>query len=265
MKQRILKKMKDSGIQWIGQIPKEWKVIKFKYSFNIVGGNGFPDSLQGNETGDYPFCKVSDINGGSDYVEKAQNYVTKKIVSDHNFNVIPINSIIMSKIGIALMKNHRKINTVECCIDNNTQALIPRRCDNLKYLFYLSKLLDMKWFDNNGTIPSINNSKLLNFFVPDIDITVQTRIASFLDQKCLAIDSVLEKTKASIEEYKKLKLSVIAEAVTGKLNIGAEWQDLGYRAQGAERNGNILANENLSHNRHCCISQSISYILVPNY
>ncbi|MEE1282098.1 MAG: restriction endonuclease subunit S [Acutalibacteraceae bacterium] len=223
----MAREMKNSGIEWIGEIPVGWEMIKFKYIFDIIGGNGFPDILQGTNNGDFPFCKVSDINGDNIYINKANNYVSFATVNKYKFNIIPKHSIILAKIGAALQKNHRKINIVECCIDNNTQALALKRNDDIKYLYYLSKYIDMGWFDNKGTIPSINNSKLLNFFVPDVYYEEQQKIASFLDQKCTEIDAVIEKTKATIEEYKKLKQSVITEAVTKGIRGNRPMKDSG--------------------------------------
>lgn len=101
----------------------------YEYLFSIIGGNGFPESLQGNESGDFPFCKVSDINGKDDYVDNALNWITNAIVEENRYNIIPSGSILIAKIGAALAKNHRKINTIDCCIDNNTQALVPKRID----------------------------------------------------------------------------------------------------------------------------------------
>ena len=211
--------MKDSGIEWIGEIPEDWDSIKFKYLFSIIGGNGFPDALQGHTEGDFPFCKVSDINGVEDYVNTAINWISRSVVEDNKFNVIPIGSIIMAKIGAALAKNHRKINNVECCIDNNTQALVPKRDDNTRYLFYLSKCIDMSWFDNGSTVPSINNTKLLNFFVPNVSKNEQTCIVNFLDIECARINSIVEKKTAFIEELLNYKKSVIFEYVTGKKEV----------------------------------------------
>ena len=54
-----MRAMKDSGVEWIGEIPQEWDIKKFKYFFDIIGGNGFKDEFQGNETGEIPFCKAS--------------------------------------------------------------------------------------------------------------------------------------------------------------------------------------------------------------
>jgi len=48
----MAREMKDSGVEWIGQIPESWDIIKFKYLFSIIGGNGFPDTLQGVTEGD---------------------------------------------------------------------------------------------------------------------------------------------------------------------------------------------------------------------
>lgn len=219
--------MKESGIEWIGDIPTHWSIIKFKYVFDIIGGNGFPDNLQGHCDGDFPFCKVSDINGDCIYIDTANNYVSLAVVKEQKFNVIPQNSILIAKIGAALQKNHRKINKVECCIDNNTQALVPRRQDCIKYLYYITKCIDMGWFDNKGTIPSINNTKLLNFYIPNLELSEQKAIADFLDKQCAEIDAVIEKTKATIEEYKKLKQSVITEAVTKGIRGDRPMKDSG--------------------------------------
>lgn len=222
--------MKDSGSAWLRDIPDDWKVIKLKYIFGIIGGNGFPEQMQGKTEGDFPFCKVSDINSNSIFVDSAVNYVSTDEVESNRFNIIPVNSIIMAKIGAALMKNHRKINSIPCCIDNNTQALVPKKECNILYLFYLMKCIDMKWFDNNSTIPSVNNTKLMDFIVPWICAEEQSRIADYLDQQCAHIDAVIEKTKASIEEYKKLKQAVITQAVTKGIcgdrpmkDSGIEW------------------------------------------
>ena len=189
-------------------------MIKFKYVFSIIGGNGFKEKYQGKIKGDYPFYKVSDINSNCKYVDEAQNWVNKEIVDQEKYSIITKRSIIMPKIGEALKKNHRKINLKECIIDNNCQALIKKDNSSIEYLYYLSSIIDMVWFDNGGTIPSINNSKLSNSFLPIPTLEEQKEIANFLDEKITEIDKVIEKTKETIEDYKKYKQSIITEAVT---------------------------------------------------
>ena len=228
-----MRAMKDSGVEWIGEIPQEWDIKKFKYFFDIIGGNGFKDEFQGNETGEIPFCKASDINGSGKYVSIAKNFVSYELANLQKYNIIPINSILIPKIGEALRKNHRKINTVPCIVDNNCEAFRMNRNDNINYLYYVMKHIDMDWFDNGGTIPSVNNSKLREFYFPFPNVSVQENISTYLDEKCSKIDSLIEKQKAVIEKLKEYKLSVITEAVTKGLNPDVEIKDSGIEWIGA--------------------------------
>jgi type I restriction enzyme, S subunit len=218
---------KDSGIKWIGKIPKEWKIKKIKYLYSVISGNGFNESLQGQESGDYPFCKVSDINHPGLFIELAKNFVSQEVVNSNKYNIIPIGSLIFAKIGEALKKNHRKINKVECIIDNNIQALIPsKKMDNI-FFYYLFACIDMNWFDNGGTIPCINNQQLLNSFIPDITIDEQKRIVFYLDYKTQLIDKLIEKTKKKIELLKEKRIALINHCVTKGLNPDVEMKDSG--------------------------------------
>lgn len=74
----------------------------------------------------------------------------------------------------------------------------------------------MSWFDNNSTVPSINNPKLLNFFVPIPPFDEQREIAQYLDEKTAAIDSLIANKEQLLTELERLKKSLIFEYVTGK-------------------------------------------------
>lgn len=223
----MTRQMKDSGVEWIGEIPEKWNAKKFKYIFSIIGGNGFPENLQGNCNGDYPFFKCSDINGTEREVLLAKNFVNSNIVDKYKFNIIPSDSILMAKIGEALKKNHRKINKKPCIVDNNMQALVFKSYECLMYYHYLSTILDMMWFDNGGTIPSVNNVKLKNFLLPNPPLSEQKAIADYLDDRCGKIDDFIAKQKAVIEKLKEYKQSVITEAVTKGLNPAAPMKSSG--------------------------------------
>jgi type I restriction enzyme S subunit len=218
---------KNNEMDWLGKIPIEWKIKKIKYLYRIICGNGFNESLQGQEYGDYPFCKVSDINHSGVFIESAKNFVSQEEVNNNKYNIVPIGSLIFAKIGEALKKNHRKINNVECIIDNNTQALIPNAKMDSKFSYYLFICIDMSWFDNGGTIPCINNQQLLNFFIPDISINEQQKIVSYLDYKTRLIDGLIEKTKQKIELLKEKRTSFINHCVTKGLNPDVEMKDSG--------------------------------------
>lgn len=128
-----------------------------------------------------------------------------------------------------MRKNSRAINSCDCCLDNNCEALIPNNI-NTAFSYYTLLCYDMSAFDNGGTIPSINNKKLLDskFALPSF--FEQERVACILDTKCAEIDKVVEQTRATIAEYKKLKQAIITEAVTKGVrgprpmkSSGVEW------------------------------------------
>lgn len=230
-----MSKMKYSGVEWIGEVPYNWPTNKIRYIYNIKGGNGFSDEYQGNEVGEVPFCKCSDINDSGKYVSSAQNYVSYNLVKKNKYNLIPINSLIFAKIGEAMKKNHRKINIKECCIDNNVESLIIKSNDfDFNYGYYVMKNIDMGDFDNGGPIPSINNVKLNNLIIPSPNVKEQELIASFLEQKVSELDKVLNSLNKQIEILNNYERSIITEKVIGGLNSKVK-----YKNSGVEWIGNI--------------------------
>lgn len=208
-----MRKMKDSGIEWIGEIPEGWEIHRIKTHFSIISGSGFKPELQGQSTGDFPVCKASDISSSGHYLHTSANYITSDIVKSQHFSIIPKGSILFAKIGEAMRKNTRSLCSLDCCVDNNCQGLVPKNISS-EFSYYLFTCIDMTWFDNAGTIPCINNQKLYDCRIPFPSYGEQTLIANHLNIQCAKINEMLFHIRSSIEEYKKLKQSVITQAVT---------------------------------------------------
>lgn len=210
-------KLKDSGIEWLGEIPAHWETRRIKDFFTNVSGNGFKVEFQGNEQGDYPFYKVSDLNGETKEVSHAKNYVTKSIAAQESYNIIPAHSILFPKIGEALKKNYRRINIDQCCVDNNCSALVIKDSHIcLNYAYYIMRCIDMSWFDNGGTIPSVCISKLMSTSIPVPSFREQEFIVHYIDDRCAKIDEAVTIIDKQIDALKRLKRSLINEVVTGK-------------------------------------------------
>lgn len=223
---RRYKNMKDSGVEWIGLVPTDWSIRRVKSHFKIVAGNGFPTDIQGNSNGDYPVCKASDISIAGKFLSQAANCISKATAKQLHFNIVPKNSILMPKIGEAMKKNHRTICTIDCCVDNNCQGLIPQAID-IGYSYYLFLCIDMAWIDNGGTIPCVNNQKLKDLKIPFPSLPLQKDIATYLDAQCSKIDASKADVQLSINEYKALKSSTIFEAVTKGLDSSTDMKDSG--------------------------------------
>ena len=246
----MARKMKDSGIEWIGEIPEGWEVHRVKTHFSIISGSGFKPELQGQSTGDFPVCKASDISSSGHYLHTSANYITSDIVKSQHFSIIPKGSILFAKIGEAMRKNNRSLCSLDCCVDNNCQGLVPKNISS-EFSYYLFTCIDMTWFDNAGTIPCINNQKLYDCRIPFPSYGEQTLIANHLNIQCSKINEMLFHIRSSIEKYKKLKQAVITQAVTKGVRGEREMKD-----SGVEWTGEIPVEWRKTQLRHCATIKS---------
>ncbi|MBQ7265317.1 MAG: restriction endonuclease subunit S [Firmicutes bacterium] len=200
----MAREMKDSGIEWIGDIPKNWTVLKNKYIFKISSGESInKEELDNN--GNYP------VYGGGEQLGFYDKY-----------NVLP-NSILIGRVGarcgcITYVHKH-------CWATDN--ALIASTEKNNKYLLYALDTSNLNRLNESNAQPLITATKVLNVSIPYPNVLEQQQIASFLDTECSRIDAVIEQTRASIEEYKKLKQAVITQAVTKGIRPNRPMKDSG--------------------------------------
>jgi len=220
---------KDSGVEWIGEIPKNWNTIKYKYIFTFVNGHGFPHELQGKRTGEKPFLKVSDISFNGTYVKKSLNYVSNQTIDAQGWNEIKPYSIITAKIGEALRINHRKINLVPCLIDNNMMALTPIDNNDKEFLYYALKIVDLDWYSNPGAVPSVNNRHFREDFLMLPQYQEQKNISKYLNRKTTEIDSLISDKERLIELLEEKRQAMITETVTKGLDPDVKMKDSGIK------------------------------------
>lgn len=212
--------MKDSGISWIGEIPEDWRIIAHKYIMhkdkNICEHYNNEDILSLTMSGvikrdlENPTGKMPASFDGYQYVEPED-----LLLCLFDIDVTPRCVGIVKNYGLTSPAYSRfKIHNG---YSNKYYDYLLRMIDNDKIFVHLSKNLRNSLTETDfGAIKTI---------VPPF--SEQQRIAEFLDKKCGEIDNVLEKTRASIEEYKKLKQSVITQAVTKGLKPNAKMKDSG--------------------------------------
>ncbi len=222
-----IRPMKDSGIQWIGQIPEEWNTQHVKTIFDLRTEKSFLPLSEVNLISLYTDKGViqhSDLEETSG--NKASNAEGYKIVHKNDIVV----NIILCWMGAIGRSDYDGVTSPAYDVYS------PKTGVESKYYHYYFRtkgfngdcykngrgIMLMRWRTYSDQFRAIT--------VPVPPLTEQQAIANFLDKKCSAIDSVLEKTKASIEEYKKLKQSVITQAVTKGIrpnrqmkNSGIEW------------------------------------------
>lgn len=190
--------LKDSGIEWMGEIPECWKIIKIKYLAKIKSG----DSISSNEIIQEGIYEVYGGNG-------IMGYCNKKNVDGFN--------IIIGRVG-ALCGNVRLISDSKYITDN---ALILNCFDNklYPYMYRMLKAANLNNLNTSNAQPLITGSKILNVSLPIPPLAEQQSIANYLDRKCSEIDELISIKQQKIEKLKDYKKSLIFECVTGKRKV----------------------------------------------
>lgn len=209
-------KYKDSGVEWIGKIPEEWKLVKLKKLFNLSTGttpNGFDTINEGEET--INWFTPSDILDSCNELYKSQRKLAKSIICKNNITLFPKGTLLY--VGIGALAGKLGYSNEEGYSNQQITALIPYQ-GNAKYYFYYliaSKRIirDNAFFT---TLPIINNAYLGQVDIIEPTLEDQRAIAAYLDTKCTEIDSLITVKQQKIGELKEYKKSIIFEYVTGK-------------------------------------------------
>ena len=217
-----MREMKDSGIEWIGAIPAAWGVHRIASHFQEIKekntDNAYSNALQ---------FKMGRI------IAKPQKWDEDETNETYSaYTVVHPNTIMINGLNLEFDFVTQRVARVECdgIITSAYIALSPRDDINAKYICYLFKSYDAcRAFHSmgRGLRKILSYSELKNKPIVIPPLAEQERIAAFLDAECAEIDTVLEKTRASIEEYKKLKQAVITQAVTKGIRGDRPMKDSG--------------------------------------
>ena len=192
-------RMKDSGIEWIGEIPEEWEVSSLRWYISIKSGD-YISQENIDEEGPIP---VIGGNGLMAYTNKA----------NCNFKTIAI-----GRVG-ALCGNVHFIDYPSWITDNALYITNLRSKLCIKYLFYVLKALNLNQYANKTAQPLISSSLVKSQVIPIPPIIEQTDIVNYLDIKTAEIDDIISEIKLQIQKLKEYRQSLIYEAVTGKIYV----------------------------------------------
>ena len=219
--------MKDSGIPWIGEIPEEWEIIKNKYLLVGMYSGGTPTASNEAFYSDNgtPFVSIADMST-TDYVISTKKHVSADGIKDKNLVVLPKGTILYSIYATIGAVSELAINAT---INQAILALMLKPGINKRYYKYnLAAMRDYVFYNANGNTQSnLNAEKVWNFTFVKPPYIIQNSIVNHLDAECARIDAVIEKTRSSIEEYKRLKQAAITQAVTKGIRPNRPMKDSG--------------------------------------
>lgn len=221
-----MREMKDSGIAWIGAMPRAWKMIPLKY---LVSYNDEVLSENTDDEFEFDYIEIGSVQYGRGII--CTEHIKFKNAPSRARRIVRKDDIIVSTVRTYL----KAVATIPAC--NNAliastgfivirpHKILPRF---MNYALLSESFISLVESHSTGiSYPAINSIDVVKFKIPVPCRSEQERIAAFLDAECAEIDTVLEKTRASIEEYKKLKQAVITQAVTKGIRGDRPMKDSG--------------------------------------
>lgn len=219
--------MKDSGVEWLGQVPEHWQIAPLKYLCSFTGG-GTPskDNLSFWTDGNIPWVSPKDMKTSRIY--KTQDYITETALIESSTQLIKQGALlIVVRSGILQRNIPIAINEVPVTLNQDMKALRFNNKINVNYvenliIGHVPELL-LEWSKEGATVESIEHEYLANtsFPVPPLDEQIQINLEL---EKFSNIYQTLEtKAVTAIELLQERKTALISAAVTGKIDV-RDWQ-----------------------------------------
>ena len=224
----MARKMKDSGIEWIGEIPEGWEVAKLKNIVSIVrGGSPRPiEAYMSDNDNDVNWIRISDTEKGSKYITHTSRKLIASGISKSRF--IKRGSLILTN---SMSFGEPYILDIDGCIHDGWVAFSDFKKIDKEFLYYfltspLAKIQFEQQVDG-GVVKNLNIDKIGDTVILLPSLIDQNKVIAHLDSLTSETNSLLSKTITSIEEYKKLKQAVITQAVTKGVRGEREMKDSG--------------------------------------
>ncbi len=211
--------MKDSGIEWIGEIPEGWDVIKTSFLFQLIGSGTTPSKNAPNyaEEGLY-WLQTGDFN--DNYVNDTSKYITDLAVQNCSaLTLFPKGCLVIAMYGASIGKlgilNIESYTNQACCVLGREKNIL------IKFAFYAYKAGRKALINESrgGGQPNISQDIISHFKIPVPPINEQCNVIAYLDTETSKIDTRIAKRRKQIELLQEYKQALITAAVTGKIDV----------------------------------------------
>ena len=208
---------KDSGVEWLGEVPGHWEVRRLKYvascNDDVLDENGDPERLI--RYVDIGNVSEGKIQGAEEFLFQNAPSRARRLVKDGDIIVSTVRTYLRA---IAVIQNPPE----EMVVSTGFAVIRPRNIngDFLAQALKSNAFVDWVVAESKGiSYPAINASELMELSVSLPPSEEQSAVATFLDKKNTQIDQLIEKTQQSIDLLKEKRAALITAAVTGKIDV----------------------------------------------
>jgi type I restriction enzyme S subunit len=219
--------MKDSGVEWLGQVPEHWGITKLKWKALTTSGSTPTTSKYElyYENGNIPWIRTTDLNN-SDLYETPIS-ITSKAVNDTACSILPINSILIAMYGGAGSIGKHALLKFESTINQAVCGVLPSKYFNSDYVHRFYEFYRPFWMIGAmGTRkdPNIGQDHIKEATVLLPPLEEQEKIAKYILDIQIAYDNLTNRAEAAIQLMQERRTALISAAVTGKIDV-RNWQN----------------------------------------
>lgn len=215
--------MKDSGVEWLGEMPEHWGIVPLKHLCSFSGG-GTPtkDNLSYWTNGTVPWVSPKDMK--STRISQTSDYITEKAVTESSTNFVEPRALLMVvRSGILQRTIPVAINDVTVTLNQDMKALkFNQRMDvefAINFIQGNEKALLLEWSKEGATVESIEHEYLSNGLLPVPPMQEQQSIVQYLSAKMKNFSQLEKNSIIGIALLKERKTALISAAVTGKIDV----------------------------------------------
>lgn len=212
--------LKDSGIEWIGEIPEHWDITKIKNHYNVILGKMVERNNDSSTGGENYLCAANIKWNGVDTEINKKMYFSD--VEKEKY-LLQYNDVLIMEGGMAGTTCLYKNEFSPCYVQNSVNVCRAKKDFNNKFLYYWMYVPYYNGYIdticNKATIKHYTKEKVQNTPILIPPLSEQQSIANYLDQKCSEIDELISIKQQKIEKLKDYKKSLIFECVTGKRKV----------------------------------------------
>lgn len=214
--------IKQSGIEWLGEIPAHWEVKRLKHLVSFRGGGTPSKDIAEYWQGDTPWVSPKDMK--SETIDDTEDHITAEAISDSATRVIEAGAVLLVvRSGILRHAIPVATNTCSVAVNQDMKALIPGPELTSEYLKYFiagqQAPLLVEWRKQGATVESIEHAFLANSLMPVPPLLEQEAVTAVLDREAAKIDALVGKVSQALHRLTEYRTAVISAAVTGKIDV----------------------------------------------
>lgn len=211
--------MKDSGVEWLGEVPAHWTIKKGGHIGVLFGSEAVPEDMV-NDYGNLPFLKVGSLSADTLSIRQWDFFVDESIERSYR----PKNRfIVFPKRGAAIFLNKVNVVEVSALLDPNLMGWEMQAGNNAYYFANVLKCRGLSELADVSTVPQINNKHISPEKFPVPPYAEQNGIVAFLDTEISRFDQLVTEAEHGVSLLQERRSALISAAVTGKIDV-RDWR-----------------------------------------